>query len=217
MKDSTPPLYYLLLHYWMLLFGNSEVVIRSLSFICHVLTVTVIFFIARKLIKSTITQLLLSLTVLLNPFLLQYAFEARPYSLLAFLTVLAVYFVLTKKNILAGIVLALSIFTHNFGVFNFIAFATWWFYTNKNKLKTKEGLEFLGFPLLAILLWGGVIWNQWTKVAEGFWIKQATSSIFLRSFEMYTKGDLSYPTQPMLYVFSLILVFFAFSYWMLWP
>ncbi len=213
MKDATPPFHYLLLHYWISLFGNSEVVVRSLSFIFHILTVVIIFFIARKLIKSTITQILISIAALLNPFLLQYAFEARAYSLLAFLTVLAVYFTLTKRNLLAGIVLALAIFTHNFGVFNFIAFAIWWFYVNKNQLKIKEGLKFLGFPVLAILLWGSVIWNQWIKVTEGFWITQSTSSIFLHSFEMYTKGDLSYSTQPMLYVFSLILVFFAFSYW----
>ena len=96
-KDSTPPFHYLVLHYWMLLFGNSEVVARSLSFIFHILTAIVIFFIARKLIKSTIAQTLISLATLLNPFLLQYAFEARTYSLLAFLTVLAVYFMLAKK------------------------------------------------------------------------------------------------------------------------
>lgn len=213
-QDVSPGvLHYLLLHYWMLLFGNSEVVVRSLSLIFHILTVLIVFLIARKLIKSITAQILIALTTLLNPFLLQYAFEARAYSLLAFLTVLAVYLVLTKRNLLAGIVLALGIFTHNFGVFNFIAFAFWWVYINRGKLKTKEGLEFLGFPVFATLLWGSVIWSQWTKVAEGFWINQATSSIFLRSFEMYTKGDLSYPTQPLLYVFSLILAFFAFSYW----
>lgn len=213
MRDVTPPLHYILLHYWMLLFGNSEVATRSLSLFFHVLTAATVFFLARKLIRLLFVQILLSFVVLLNPFLLQYAFESRPYSLLAFLTILAVYLVLIHRNLLAGIVLALGILTHNFGVFNFTAFAAWWFYANRSKLSIKEGLKIIGFPLLAILLWGSVIWNQWTKVAEGFWIKQATSSIFLHSFEQYTRGDLSYPMQPMLYTITLILTFFTFSYW----
>lgn len=212
-KDMTPPFHYLLLHYWMLILGNSEIIIRSLSFIFHISTTLLIFLIARKLFKSTIAQLLLSLTALLNPFLLQYAFEARPYSLLAFLTILAIYFIMSKKNLMAGIALALGILTHNFGVFNFIAFAFWFIYTQKDNFKIKKTIVFLSFPLLSVILWGNVIWNQWEKVASGFWIKQTTSSIFLHSFEMYTKGDLSYPTQSMLYFFSLIITFFAFSYW----
>ncbi|GEM_PF-2357256 len=212
-QDTTPPLHYILLHYWMLLFGNGEVATRSLSLFFHVLTAITVFFIARKLIRLSFAQILLPFVVLLNPFLLQYAFEARPYSLLAFLTVLAVYLVLINRNLLAGIVLTLGILTHNFGVFNFTAFAVWWLYANRSRLSIKEGLGIMGFPLLTILLWGSVIWNQWTKVAEGFWIKQTTSSIFLHSFEQYTRGDLSYPIQPMLYTITLILTFFAFSYW----
>ena len=37
--DSNPPLYYLMLHYWMGAFGNSEFAIRSLSACCGALLV----------------------------------------------------------------------------------------------------------------------------------------------------------------------------------
>ena len=212
-RDTTPPLYYLLLHYWMLFFGNSEIAARSLSVLFHALTAVVVFFIARRLVQPLLVQILLALAVFLNPFLLQYAFEARAYSLLVLWTVLAVYLALTQRNILAGMAWALGILTHNFAVFNFAAFTAGWLYTNKDKLNVKEGWWVLGIPILSILLWGSVIWNQWTRVAEDFWIKPSTSSIFLHSFEQYTKGDLFYRTQPILYTFSLILVFFGFSYW----
>lgn len=216
MRDTTPPLHYLLLHYWMIMFGTSEVALRGLSFIFHILTVFIVFLIIRKLIKSTIAQFLITLATLLNPFLLRYAFEARAYSLLAFLSVLAIYFVITKKYILSSVVLALAVFTHNFALFTFIAFAFWFSYTNRQRLREtkKEILQLFTLPILSLLVWGSIIWQQWTKVASGFWIKPATFSLFLNSFEKYTRGDLSYPAQPMLYTFTLVLCFFAFGYWL---
>ncbi len=215
MRDATPPFHYFLLHYWMLMFGTSEVAIRGLSFIFHILTVFIVFLIARKLIKSTLVQSLIALATLLNPFLLQYAFEARTYSLLAFLSILAVYLAISRKYVLSGVVLSLAIFTHNFAVFTLVAFAFWFTFVNKHRLKEVkiEMLQLFTFPILSLLVWGSVIWQQWTKVASGFWIKPATFSLFLNSFEKYSKGDLSFSVQPMLYTFTLVLCFFAFGYW----
>ncbi len=214
-QDTSPPLHYLILHYWMIVFGNSEVSSRGLSFLFHSLTALTVFFIARKLVKNTTIQILISLTVLLNPFLLQYAFEARAYSLLAFLTTLAVYFALSKRNLLAGLVLTLALFTHNFAIFSFIAFLAWFIYIYGRTIRTEIGelLKFAILPSIAILSWGNVIYAQWTRVATDFWIKQTTSSTFIHSFEQYTRGDIYYPTQPMLYTITLILCLFAFSYW----
>lgn len=213
--DTSPPLHYLILHYWIIVFGNSEVSSRGLSFLFHFLTSLTVFFIAKKLVKNTPVQVLTSVSVLLNPFLLQYAFEARSYSLLAFLTILAVYFSLSKRNMLAGFVITLAIFTHNFAIFSFIAFLVWFAYSHRHTIRTEIG-EFLKFailPSVAILSWGSVLYAQWTKVASDFWIKQTTSSTFIHSFEQYTRGDIYYPTQPMLYTITLILCLFAFSYW----
>lgn len=214
MHDASPPLYYILLHYWVIFFGNNEVVLRSLSLLFHFLTVIVVFLIARTLIKSVWGQILVALATLLNPFLLQYSFEARPYSLLAFLTVIVVYLIYKRKYILSSILLAFAIFTHNFAIFTFIAIVSWWFFSHKSNLHIKELFKFIGLPVISILLWGSILWSQWVKVAQGFWIKQSSSSIFLNSLEKYSKGDLSYEAQPMLYTFTLILLFFTFSYWM---
>jgi len=215
MRDATPPLHYLLLHYWMIMFGTSEVALRGLSFTFHILTVFVIFLIARQLMKSTLAQSLIALATLLNPFLLQYAFETRAYSLLAFLSALAIYLVITKKYVLSSVVFTLAVFTHNFALFTLIASAFWFFYTNRQRLKEAkiEILQLFTAPILALLVWGSVIWQQWTKVASGFWIKPATFSLFLNSFEKYSRGDLSYLSQPMLYTFTLVLCSSAFAYW----
>lgn len=214
MRDVSPPFYYFVLHYWMLLFGNNEVTLRSLSFVFHIATVLVVFFLVRKLVSSLVAQVLIAGAVLLNPFLLQYAFEARPYSMLAFLSMLAIFFLGSKKHIAGGIVLGIAILTHNFAVFTTIACVLWWIFTNwHRKFPFEKTVEIFFAPALAILLWGSVIWSQWVKVAGGFWIEQTTSAIFLRSLEVYTRGDLGFETQALLYFASLLVLFFAFSYW----
>ena len=47
--DTSPPLYYLFLHFWMKIFGTSEAAIRSLSFLFFLATAVVVFFIGRYL------------------------------------------------------------------------------------------------------------------------------------------------------------------------
>src|SRR4051812_33174976 len=46
--DVHPPLYYLLLHFWMKLFGETEIAVRMLSVIFSVLTVFVVYHLALK-------------------------------------------------------------------------------------------------------------------------------------------------------------------------
>lgn len=212
-RDVSPPFYYLILHYWMLLFGTQEVSVRTLSLLFHVLTVVIVFFITRNIFRTIAGQILVSLITFFNPFLLAYAFEARPYSMIAFLTVLAVYLAIKKRLFLLGIVLGLGILTHNFFFFTFCGFIFWWFYTNRKRVSIKLAVSFVSFPLLSILLWGGVLWTQWAKVAGGFWIKTPTNTIFLHTVEVFSQGSATYLAAPMLFTFSLLLFFFAFSYW----
>jgi mannosyltransferase len=42
-SDPTPPFYYLILHYWMALFGDSEFSVRSLSAIASSLSILVMY------------------------------------------------------------------------------------------------------------------------------------------------------------------------------
>ena len=211
-QDTSPPLYYILLHYWMILFGNTEVAIRTMSLLFHLLTVIAIFFIARKIIRSLPVYASISLAALFNPFLLQYAFEARTYSLLAFLSVTALYLIIIKKNIMAGIVLAIAIFSHNFAIFTFFVFAIWLF-MNKAKLQFSSFLKLVGFPLLMVLLWGWVILMQWSKFAHGFWISKPTISTLSHSFEIFSSGEILYPIRFVLYLSSIILFIGAGFTW----
>lgn len=215
LKDFSPPLYYFFLHYWMILFGTTEAGIRGLSILFHVLTILIAFLIARNIIASRIGQLGLTFAVALNPFLVQYAFEARPYSMLAFLTTLCVYLLITERFFLASIPLALAILTHNFGILTTGALAIWWIAAFRTRIKQhyRNALLLFTLPTLSLLGWGSVIWNQWTKLASGFWIKPPTLSSLLHTFDVFVGGDMGYEIQPLIYSAALILIALASSVW----
>jgi len=78
--DYHAPLYYFILHFWMKLFGDSEVVLRFLSAVTGTLVIPVMY-LAGKELKDHKTGLLAAFLVCFHPFLLLYSQEIRHYSL----------------------------------------------------------------------------------------------------------------------------------------
>jgi mannosyltransferase len=92
--DIQPPLYYYLLHDWIALFGDGEAALRSLSVLFGVLAVPLMCAVAWQLFRSRLTGLLAALLVAVSPLHVWYGQEARMYTLLTFLCLLASYFLL---------------------------------------------------------------------------------------------------------------------------
>jgi mannosyltransferase len=88
--DIHPPLYYWLLHFWMRLFGQSEVAVRSLSAVAAVLLVAVIYRLGARLFDRR-AGLMAAFIAAVSPFQVYYAQEARMYALLALLGALTVW------------------------------------------------------------------------------------------------------------------------------
>ncbi len=84
-RDGAPPLYYVLLHFWMKPFGDSDVAVRSLSGVFSVATLPVVWIVGRRLGGRSVAWVLL-VAVASAPFAIYYATEARMYSLVMFLT-----------------------------------------------------------------------------------------------------------------------------------
>ena len=82
---DNPPLWELLLHFWVKLFGISEVAIRSLSIIFSVLTVIPIYLAGEKYVHRW-AGVVASLFYCCSTFSIYMAHECRVYSLLAFST-----------------------------------------------------------------------------------------------------------------------------------
>lgn len=116
-SSSEPPLYYLLLHFWMKLFGQSEFAIRSLSFLGFTCTIVVVIYLAEYLFKKHWVSFIIPLLFFLNPMLLIYAFEARAYGIYMFFAVLTMYAYLKKNWTLFVVASVLGIYTHIYMVF----------------------------------------------------------------------------------------------------
>lgn len=213
-KDVHPPLYYFLLHFWIKLFGDAEYTTRSLSLLFLFLLAVSCFFLLKHLLGNWKLSMLGALGVLLNPFLINYAFETRTYMFFAFLITTATLFYLKRKFLTCSLFLVLAILSHNFGIFFLITFIAFWFYENKGSIfrKISQFSLLFGLPIVFFLWWATFLWNQWTKVAEGFWIGPKTSSIFIEAFRSFFQGIPDYPSRAMLYNISVILVFVALSY-----
>ncbi len=87
--DQHPPLYYLLLHFWMAL-GDDPATVRALSALCGTLTIPAIYLLGRRLADGRI-GLLAALILAVSPFHVRFAQETRMYTLLALNASLALY------------------------------------------------------------------------------------------------------------------------------
>ena len=86
-RDGAPPLYYVMLHFWMGWFGTSDEAVRSLSGVIGVVTVPCAWLAGRRLAGRTGGWAAM-LLVATSPFAIRYDTETRMYSLVALLTVL---------------------------------------------------------------------------------------------------------------------------------
>ena len=92
-EDNNPPLYYLLLHYWISLFGDSEASLRIPSALVGVVAVPAIYGVARRLMLERPAALLAALILAAGvPFHIRYSQEARTYELMLALSLLSFYF-----------------------------------------------------------------------------------------------------------------------------
>ena len=78
--DGHPPLYYVLLHGWMEIFGTSNLAIRSLSGLFGLICLPLAFLIGRRRGGSLLGWIAVAV-VSLSPFAVRYSDEARMYSL----------------------------------------------------------------------------------------------------------------------------------------
>ncbi|WP_324759314.1 glycosyltransferase [Haloarcula sp. GH36] len=124
--DPHPPLYYLLLHGWMELFGEGRTAVRSLSVLGGVLTVVAVYLLGTELFEDR-TGLLAAVMVAVSPFFIHHSRVARMYAVFTFLTAFSWYWYTRLRDgtttSAVGYVLttALLAYTHVYGLFVVLA------------------------------------------------------------------------------------------------
>lgn len=185
-RDVHPPLYYLVLHYWLGLFGTSELAARSFSALCLLAAVPLVYLLMKRLYSERAAAVA-AILVAFSPFLIRYGQEARMYGMVAFVLLLATYSLvraLQGKNrwwwLLYALAIAAGLYTHYYTIF--LIAAHWVYVAYLTRTPAGTGLKnpwWWGSNVLAasiFALWLPSAIAQFTRVQGGFWIPKPTAS-----------------------------------------
>lgn len=174
---NNPPLYELLLHFWIKLFGISPLAVRALPCLFACLAPPALYFLGRKFF-STATGIFSSLILSFSSLLTFYSHDSRVYSLFALLSILSMHYylklLLEERSKWVTITFyflfsSLLIYAHYFGFFvlliQFIHLLLW----NRSKLKTFLWL-YLAVALLYLPHALPFLNRMGDSVAHGTWL-----------------------------------------------
>ena len=160
--DGAPPLYYVLLHFWMALFGRSDLAVRSLSGLTSVVSLPFFWVAGRRLGGRKVAWVTFFLA-LTSPFAINYATSARMYSLMILLSLLG-YLAISRafENPTPGRLLGVAavtaalLYTHYWGLYLVVVAGAWvaW------RVRTTGR----GRTVLRAMLGGVVLWLPWAPV-----------------------------------------------------
>src|SRR3954466_11073002 len=86
-QDGSPPLYYMLLHFWLDLAGRSEQGVRGLSLLFGLIAIPAAWWAGKAIWRTARAGWFAAVLMAFNPFLAQYSQEARMYTLVALLAI----------------------------------------------------------------------------------------------------------------------------------
>lgn len=209
-KDVHPPLYYFALHYWMLIFGDSETMVRLLSALFGILALPVIYKLASRMFDQA-TGLLAAGLLALSRFHIEFSQEARMYSLLCLLSLLSIYYFLKllegkSRYALAGYIItsALMMYTHVYSFFIIAAENLYWLtllFAARDIFKRLWKRWLVAQTILAVLFvpWLSVQLQQFSRVQQGFWIPKLPPRLLLNTLVMHAgSNQLAWILAPLL-------------------
>jgi hypothetical protein len=161
--DGSPPLYYMLLHCWMSVFGSSETSTHAMSLAAGVLTIPIGGWLAWSL-WGRWAAVIATVLFALNPFLDAYSQETRMYSLMALLGLLAAAgfihgFIYRRRRflILLAVTQALMLYTHIWGAFfgvgAVIALIPVWRASDDRRALVRDAVMAFGGAAILFLPW----------------------------------------------------------------
>jgi mannosyltransferase len=163
-EDVHVPLYHMILHVWLLIFGNDVALARFLSFIFFLISMPLVYRLGR-LCYDEKTSLFATTLFIISPFMNWYGNEIRMYSLFVFLVLLNQYFFLKLYRLQSRsawvwftITAILGMYTHYF--FFLVLFTDLLFYLyNRKEFEMYSFKKF--FNVFAALFIAFLPWVLW--------------------------------------------------------
>jgi len=215
--ENNPPLFFVLLHFWIKVFSISALSVRFLPFFFSTLTAPVIYLTGRRFF-SVRSGILASLIFTFSNYHLAFSHEARVYPLFALLTCLSMYFFFSlvqnpeRRPPLYLLILAnvLLIYSHFFGFFVIgIQLLSCLFFPDTWKA-TKVCLQAQVATLFFYLPYFPVFFSRFFASSGGTWVPPPVFS------DMYTMVW-RFSNVPVVTVFFLVMLMAAvMKYFMEW-
>lgn len=193
--DVHPPLYYVLLKAWTLIFGQSLLALNAFSISCMVAAVLIVWRLFLPVLGKRLYayRWILLILMFFGPFMVRYGQELRMYALGAVLTALALWWLCNLLDrpdwnrwwrwAILGVIFAAGFYTHYFLLFTVVTFGVYFIITTVRahgisrlwKQWHSWYTSILAF-LLCVAPWLPVAAHQFSQVSNGFWIAPLNGS-----------------------------------------
>ena len=180
--DVHPPFYYFCLKIWSLIFGTSDIALRSMSVFFGALSIIFMFHLLKHWFGvkvSSVATFFLSL----SPMLIRYGQEMRMYTLVFLIVVLATYVLElaldTKKTryfILYAVLISLGMWTQYLTAIAWITHIIYYMTTRRGKIWDKKFLATYALAAALFVPWIPFFIKQTNSVQGGFWIPELSLS-----------------------------------------
>lgn len=202
-RDVHPPLYYVLLHYWMLLFGNGVLSARSLSTLADVGTLLLCIKLMSVVATRRATWIAAVLLALL-PISVRYSQEIRMYTLLGFwlmgATVALVCWVNSPQRkrfaILYVLLMTAAFYTHYFAAL--CVLVHWLFWWQARGLSVRAWTAANIVIVFLYLPWVPYFLHQLSGMGGQAWIEPLTGHTVLTIVWLFTVMNDSVPVSSSL-------------------
>lgn len=214
--ENNPPLYFLLLHFWIKIFGISAVSVRFLPLVFSVVTAIVLFRIGQRFF-SVKMGIVAALLFTFSNYQMVFAHEARVYSLFALLTACSMYLFMrmrtqpgsVKMVLFYTLVNILLVYSHFFG---FLVIGTQLFtllvLRDYRKTILKQVLISTLLILISFTPYLSIILSRFAySTATGTWVSSAVVSDLYTMLWRYSNA----PVPTVLFILLLVCGFIIFQ------
>ncbi len=177
--DIHPPLYYLTLHFWLVL-GDSEFAVRALSAVLGIVAIVATYALANELFGGRV-GLLAAALLALAPLHIWYSQQARMYVMVTVLSVLASYLLLlalrrqqTSYWLAFVLTTVLALYTHYYALFAWLfqgVFAVYWLWSNRSNM-WRRWLAAQAAVAVLFTPWLPVLYHQ-VSTGGGGWVEKS--------------------------------------------
>lgn len=165
-EDVHVPLYNLLLHFWIQIFGNNIYVARSLSLLFFLINIPILYKFSKNYFNNKVALLTVSLFIL-SPFIIWFTSETRMYTLFTLVaTINNLFFLnLVKSNAKAGKLgfffsTIIGLYTHYFFIFIIvtqIVYILWMFFKDYKAVNVRK----LAYVYIALVVSSFIFFFPW--------------------------------------------------------